>query len=208
MTLGKRLTEARKAKGCTQKYLADLVNVTRAAVGQWELDLNVPTLANAVRVAEVLGVDPAWLAFGMAPSSCSSEQQNPQEVTAVPLISFAGDAGEVVPIGAWAIPSNYMQSNFSSHDDAIVLFQTDQTFDEERIARGDLIFLDRSDIKPSPGGLFLYWDGLGMSLARIYAFPNPRQALVTVTHSGHSQHTLKVDEVRIFGRVIGFIHLV
>ena len=55
-----RIKQLRKEAGLTQKRLADFVGVSTAAVSCWETGArDVPAGNNLVRLAEVLGLDPA-----------------------------------------------------------------------------------------------------------------------------------------------------
>ena len=50
--------------GRTQQWLADEVGVTQAAVSYWMGDRRQPELNMARKIADTLGVEPGWLAFG------------------------------------------------------------------------------------------------------------------------------------------------
>lgn len=55
-----RIKQLRKEAGLSQKQLADLVGVSKAAVSCWETGVRgVPAGDNLVRLAETLGLDPA-----------------------------------------------------------------------------------------------------------------------------------------------------
>ncbi len=62
---GQKISALRKAKGWTQKELAELVFVSVAAVSKWERGLNYPDLALIEPLADVLGVTAAEL-LGLA----------------------------------------------------------------------------------------------------------------------------------------------
>lgn len=69
-TLGDRLTKARldlaarRGAEVTKSAVAQAVGVTPTSVGRWEKDEKEPALAMIQLLAEVLEVDPRWLAFG------------------------------------------------------------------------------------------------------------------------------------------------
>lgn len=56
MTLGQNLQAARRAKGLSQKTLAEKIGVSRQALGKWEKDIALPGLDNLQAAAQVLGV--------------------------------------------------------------------------------------------------------------------------------------------------------
>lgn len=55
--------------GVTQAKLANLLGVTGTAISYWESDLRRPNLNHVQRLADVMDVDPGWLAFGAIPSA-------------------------------------------------------------------------------------------------------------------------------------------
>lgn len=72
MSIGKRICAARKAKGYTQEYISEQLNVSRQAVSKWEKDLSNPDTGNMIALAELLDVSVEYLAVGKR-----SEQSQP-----------------------------------------------------------------------------------------------------------------------------------
>lgn len=63
--LGGRLKAARDAAGLTQGEVAFALGLTRTmTVSEWERDKYAPDAEQAVRLAEHLGVEVAWLVAG------------------------------------------------------------------------------------------------------------------------------------------------
>ena len=56
-TIGQRIAEARKAQGMTQEKLAAELNVSRAAVSNWEKDRRLPDAEMMIRLSKLLNVD-------------------------------------------------------------------------------------------------------------------------------------------------------
>lgn len=74
MSLGSRIRQARKERGIrSQKALAELLRVDRAAVNQWENDRTVPEARRMPDLARVLGVTQDWLATGRGPKYPADE---------------------------------------------------------------------------------------------------------------------------------------
>ena len=55
MTLGERIKACRRNAGISQEKVAELVGVSRQAVGKWETDQSTPSTANLFRLAEIFG---------------------------------------------------------------------------------------------------------------------------------------------------------
>lgn len=56
---------AEKGRQVTQAELAELAGVSTAAWSTWEAGRSQPPLDTLEKVAQVLGIDPGWLAFGL-----------------------------------------------------------------------------------------------------------------------------------------------
>lgn len=64
-TLAGRATEARQAKGLTQRELARGADMSQQTVGSIESGRsNTPQAKTLLAIAKVLGVSPGWLLFG------------------------------------------------------------------------------------------------------------------------------------------------
>lgn len=70
MTFGERVLQARLAlaahlgRPVTQTEVAEAVGVHQVTLGEWERGKKEPKLDTIERLAAVLNVSPAWLAFG------------------------------------------------------------------------------------------------------------------------------------------------
>lgn len=61
MTLGEKLKTARKAKGFTQRQLADMVNAKHNSVSDWESDKSRPDMDTVELLCGALEVTPTYL---------------------------------------------------------------------------------------------------------------------------------------------------
>lgn len=61
MSLGTRLKSARLAKHYTQKQLGEMVNVTGAAIGNYENSVSSPNEDTLIKLMSALGVDANYL---------------------------------------------------------------------------------------------------------------------------------------------------
>ena len=85
-TTGKRIKNARIQKGLTQEELANLMDVTRSAVGFWEHDKNLPPAKNFPRLAQVLGVSSAYLQME-SDYPIANEIPMPEDLLKIPIIA-------------------------------------------------------------------------------------------------------------------------
>jgi transcriptional regulator with XRE-family HTH domain len=61
MGFSERLADAIRSSGKTQREFAEAMGVTSATVSNWVQGHSSPSVEKAVRCAELLGVDAAWL---------------------------------------------------------------------------------------------------------------------------------------------------
>lgn len=99
--LGARLARARTIVGLdahprrkvSQRELADVVGLTDVAVGAWESGRNEPPLFQLVRMAEHMGVRPAWIAFEDGPmraegAALRPPPSKPKKDAEIPKVDF------------------------------------------------------------------------------------------------------------------------
>ena len=70
----------------------------------------------------------------------------------------------------------------------------------------DTVMLDCSQTRPSPPGIFILDDGVGLVAKRIEIIPNttPQMLRISSENSAYSSYQRRIDEVHIIGRVIWF----
>lgn len=89
MEIGKNLRRLRSRAGLTQQEIADKLDVSRVAIGQWESEKSMPRKANLEQLADLFGTTVADL---MGETSEPVRPNGAQYVTLPVLV--AGHAGE------------------------------------------------------------------------------------------------------------------
>ena len=69
MTLGDKITELRKQKGCSQNELAKNIEASREAIGKYERNEAVPSVETAKKIADIFNVTLDYLVDETAVSS-------------------------------------------------------------------------------------------------------------------------------------------
>ncbi|KAF1698609.1 hypothetical protein CSC62_05135 [Pseudoxanthomonas jiangsuensis] len=64
MRIGTRIRQSRSRIGLSIRDLAHHLGVSHATVGHWETGRHNPSIATLCHIAEITGVDPAWLMTG------------------------------------------------------------------------------------------------------------------------------------------------
>lgn len=89
MEIGKNLRRLRSRAGLTQQEIADKLDVSRVAIGQWESEKSMPRKANLEQLADLFGTTVADL-MGEAPEPV---RPNGAQYVTLPVL-VAGHAGE------------------------------------------------------------------------------------------------------------------
>ena len=71
----------------------------------------------------------------------------------------------------------------------------------------DTVMLDCSQTRPSPPGIFILDDGVGLVAKRIEIIPSttPQMLRISSENSAYSSYQRRIDEVHIIGRVVWFV---
>lgn len=81
--IGSRLITARSARGLSQNRLAQLAGLSQQTVRRLELGACFPAVDTVERIAQVLGVSPAWLAWGVIEMPMSIINADTDELTVI-----------------------------------------------------------------------------------------------------------------------------
>ncbi len=81
-TVSERLQYALMVRGISQSELARKIGVTRGAISNLINNVSSGLSAeNALKIAEVLNLDPYWLIFGKGEGPVSHKEINPEQLT-------------------------------------------------------------------------------------------------------------------------------
>lgn len=74
------------------------------------------------------------------------------------------------------------------------------------LEHGDMVMMDTNRMVPSPPGIFILDDGVGLVAKRVDAVPNTRPQMLRMSsdNPAYSNYQRGIDEVRILGRVVWF----
>ena len=118
----------------------------------------------------------------------------------------AGLTGENEKVVAeWQVPSGVVRgySTAPATEMRIITVLGDSM--EPALLPGQRVLVDTGDRKPSPPGIFVVWDGLGLVIKRVQMVPHsePPRVRITSDNSKYESYERTLDEAYIQGRVIG-----
>ena len=122
MTFCDKLQVLRKSKGMTQEYLADKINVSRAAVAKWEAGQSYPDIANLIQISELMNITVDYLV-------------KDQSCIVVPVENAASDVDELIEFRLEANRNTY--AGFASEVSSTRLDSYDYRFE-----KGDYVYHD------------------------------------------------------------------
>jgi phage repressor protein C with HTH and peptisase S24 domain len=118
----------------------------------------------------------------------------------------AGLTGENEKVVAeWQVPSGVVRgySTAPASEMRIITVMGDSM--EPALLPGQRVLVDTGDRKPSPPGIFVVWDGLGLVIKRVQMVPHSEPPRVKITSDNVKYETYErtLEEAYIQGRVIG-----
>jgi phage repressor protein C with HTH and peptisase S24 domain len=108
-------------------------------------------------------------------------------------------------VDTWQIPTTIIRaySTAPASDLRIITVMGDSM--EPALQPGQRVLVDTGDRKPSPPGIFVVWDGLGLVVKRVQMLPHSDPARVKISSDNpkYDPYERTIDEAYIQGRVIG-----
>ena len=189
--IGKRIYELRTAKSLSQAHIAQRLELSRAAITQWENGVTYPSLETIESLAVLLGTTPWYLAFG------HGAEVNSISVMQIPWITFDAE-GEGEEISTVTIPRPVVTAwRVQDLRKLVAIAINDNT------AEGlptDLAIVDRSNTQA----------GFNIKVA---ALLGEQTQIVNLSHTPGSEEyrismsgdtfTMPAEHVKILGRVVG-----
>ncbi|WP_394820097.1 S24 family peptidase [Sorlinia euscelidii] len=108
-------------------------------------------------------------------------------------------------IDHWTLPRSFA-SGFLKNLDSLAIVRVAGDSAEPEYQAGERILVDRSQVAPSPPGIYFLWDGFGLILKRvevIFGDGIPVKLRVSSINQAYKACEQALNGVRIFGRVVG-----
>lgn len=193
--LGNRLQAARNKADLSQDKVARILEVSRPAYGQWELNLTQPSLDKIVRAAAILKVSPEYLAFGVEDGMLEKSFEDLDMVN-IPEIDF--EDGQEKVKQRWGFPRHQLLE-YGLNPDTTAFVRVPHSEVADCVNVGDLLYVDRSKTYVSQPGVYVFQDGPVLNMAHLTPIPG-EQALMRLAHG---THPISVKALKIIGRGVG-----
>jgi hypothetical protein len=114
------------------------------------------------------------------------------------------DAGSRA-VAEWQIPSEIIRGYTTAPAAELRIITVLGDSMEPTLMPGQRALVDTGDRRPSPPGIFVVWDGLGLVVKRVQLLPHtdPPRVKITSDNQAYEPYERSLDEAYIQGRVIG-----
>jgi phage repressor protein C with HTH and peptisase S24 domain len=207
-SFAKRLSAARNAVGLSQSDLAEAVNAAQSTVATWERGKNEPDLKTITRIARAVHKPPEWLAFAVSDTA--------QDLALVPELDARAPSGPggLMEVGAWdgeqvlrryGFPRSEFRQILGASPEGVAVLEVRGDSMFPTLMPGEKVFVDTTDKTPSPPGIFVVWDGMGLVMKRVEFVPqsDPPTVRIMSDNGRYDAYSRTIDEAYIQGRVIG-----
>ncbi|HLJ21411.1 MAG TPA: S24 family peptidase [Stellaceae bacterium] len=108
-------------------------------------------------------------------------------------------------VAAWQMPSEIVRGYTTAPAAELRIITVLGDSMEPTLLPGQRVLVDTADRRPSPPGVFVVWDGLGLVVKRVQLLPHtdPPRVKITSDNQNYEPYERTLDEAYIQGRVIG-----
>jgi len=203
--------------GESERALSDRAGLNHKAVNQI---LNGKTETNRgstlTKLASAMGVDPAELLRGERTGAEPRREEREAGGLTIREYDVGASAGhgaeppvlngdgETPILAEWSMPEDLVQAH-TTPDRRLAIIRVEGDSMEPEYHPGERVLVDLSRRKPSPPGIFIIWDGMGLVLKRVELVPGliPRRIRLMSINPGYTPYEVELDEHTIVARVIG-----
>ena len=217
----RRLLRLLTAKGSTLQAASIAIGRNEAYLQQFIHRGTPKILAEDDReiLAEHLGCRPELLKHGRSYRVSTHARRpppsgayaTPQGYSVVPEADARLDPGAEACNGdlretgeGWLFADSFIRDRLRADPGDLWMVEVDGDSMEPLLSSGDHIMIDVSRQAPSPPGIFVIWDGLGLVAKRVEHVPHsdPPRVVLKSLNPDYDSYERSAEEIRIVGRVV------
>ncbi|MBI1214948.1 MAG: helix-turn-helix domain-containing protein [Alphaproteobacteria bacterium] len=109
-----------------------------------------------------------------------------------------------VVLRRWCLPPDFLRQRSTADFSKLKIVSVEGDAMTPEFQPGDRVMVDTSDVLPTPPGVFIVWDGMGLSLRRCEVRPgsSPSRLVLSAGNPDYESHEVPFRESVIGGRVI------
>ena len=106
--------------------------------------------------------------------------------------------------GIWVFPRQYIES-YIPNSNGLVVVRVQGNSMEPSFRAGDRVVVDTNHKILNPDGVYVFWNGIGISMKQLQFIPrsDPPQVRVISVNTTYPTDILPLEDVQICGRVVG-----
>lgn len=215
-TIADRLRARARQLGLSGTSIAELAGVNRSFVydilsGRSER----PGLDRLEKIAAVLKVEATWLLNGMGEVEGESPLvENPDlAFVAIPYVNVRASMGGGTEVDfepnfgrPYHFQKGWIRNGLKANPANLRIMHVEGDSMMPTLMDGDIVLVDISRQSPSPPGIFVLHDGMGLVAKRLEHIPNSEPARVRIISDNqrYSDYDGLVDAINIIGRIRWF----
>jgi phage repressor protein C with HTH and peptisase S24 domain len=215
-TLADRLRARARQLGLNAKEVAEKARVNRSFVydimrGRSER----PNLEKLDKVAAAIGVDRSWLlqGRGMVDGEEPTIVDETEAFMAIPSVEVTASMGggrfvadEVENGEPYHFKSSWITHSLRTNPANLRMMHVEGDSMMPTLHDGDVVLVDLGRTLPTPPGIFVLFDGMGLVAKRLEHIPNsdPPRVRIISDNTFYSPYERTAEEIRIIGRVRWF----
>jgi phage repressor protein C with HTH and peptisase S24 domain len=171
-----------------------------------------PSTVKLARVADALGISLHSLVSGEGGSEHAQHSQLPSDCVTIPRITVTASAGggNVVTREEadefYYFREQWIRSKLGARVDDLRMLYVSGDSMEPTLCHQDIILVDTSRTLPTPPGVFVLFDGLGLVVKRLeyVAHPEMPRLRIISDNTQYSTYERAIADVKVIGRVVWF----
>lgn len=108
-------------------------------------------------------------------------------------------------VSEWVFPSTFLRHELRMQPGEIMVLEVIGDSMSPTLESGDRVLVDTTYAKPTPDGIYVIEEGDGPMVKRLQIIrrSDPLEVRITSDNKHHEPYTLRLDDIRIIGRVSG-----
>lgn len=205
-----RLKEAIRKKGFNASELAKYAEVKPSFIYDILNGKSTnPNTSKMARISEALDIDLGNL-LGIGDYTEKRSARSEYVVISSMLVAKSNTQGTVIVEDKKGEPYYFRQSwvedRLKTEPKNLRMIFVEGDSMEPTLCQGDMVLVDVTKTNPSPSGIFVLFDGMGLIAKRLEFLPNSKPASVRILSDNAQYHPYErpVKEAEIIGRVVWF----
>ncbi|MFT9115250.1 MAG: S24 family peptidase [Acetobacter malorum] len=120
------------------------------------------------------------------------------------LIDHVAAENGNIPVDQWQIPSRFLEA-FTDNVHSLAIIQVRGDSMEPDYHSGERVLVDLAHRTPTPPGVYVVWDGLGLVMKRlevVFGSCDPIQVKISSINPAYDSYERPLDDLVISGRVV------